>query len=177
MSSLELARHQWAEGKRMLDAAGDDTARSRHLLMLVEAVEDQLARRVGQTFTLAELARAYQGSEDWVRDRLLCAGKVESRDQGHRARAGRRLRPLRAGRERLPSLTCPPISAPPNERASVSERGAAAGRTAAAFSSGWYGFSWRQWCSQQGLPSGERSKAAAGAAIRTQRCVRSRSRR
>ena len=79
MSSLELARHQWAEGKRMLDAAGDDTARSRHLLMLVEAVEDQLARRVGQTFTLAELARAYEGSEDWVRDVIVSSAPARSR--------------------------------------------------------------------------------------------------
>jgi hypothetical protein len=79
MSSLALARHQWAEGKRMLDAAGDDTARSRHLLVLVEAVEDELARRVGQTFTLAELAQAYDGSEDWARDVILASMPARSR--------------------------------------------------------------------------------------------------
>ena len=79
MSSLALARHQWAEGKRMLDAAGDDTARSRHLLILVEAVEDQLARRVGQTFTLADLARAYDGAEDWVRDVIVSSMPARSR--------------------------------------------------------------------------------------------------
>lgn len=65
---LESARHQWEEGRRRLEAAGADTARSRHLWLLVEAVVDELRRRVGQTFTLSELAETYDGSEDWVRD-------------------------------------------------------------------------------------------------------------
>ena len=55
---LESARQQWEEGRRRLDAEGEDTARSRHLWLLVEAVLDDLRRRVGQTFTLAELARS-----------------------------------------------------------------------------------------------------------------------
>jgi hypothetical protein len=79
MSSLALARYQWAEGKRLLDAAGDDTARSRHLFILVEAVADELARRVGQTFTLAELAQAYSGSEEWVRDVVVSSMPARSR--------------------------------------------------------------------------------------------------
>jgi enamine deaminase RidA (YjgF/YER057c/UK114 family) len=79
MSSLTLARHQWAEGKRLLDAAGDDTARSRHLRFLVDAVADELARRVGQTFTLGELAQAYDRSEDWVRDVIVASMPARSR--------------------------------------------------------------------------------------------------
>ena len=79
MSSLTLARHQWAEGKRLLDAAGDDTARSRHLRLLVDAVADELARRVGQTFTLGELAQAYDRSEDWVRDVIVASMPARSR--------------------------------------------------------------------------------------------------
>jgi hypothetical protein len=79
MSSLTLARHQWAEGKRLLEEAGDDTARSRHLLLLVDAVADELARRVGQTFTLAELAQAYDHSEDWVRDVIVASIPARSR--------------------------------------------------------------------------------------------------
>lgn len=78
---LEAARHQWDDGRRRLDSAGEDTARSRHLLVLVDAVVDELRRRVGQTFTLAELARTYDGSEDWVRD-------VVARSIPPRARAG-----------------------------------------------------------------------------------------
>ena len=76
---LESARQQWEEGRRRLEAEGEDTARSRHLWLLVEAVLDDLRRRVGQTFTLAELARAYEGSEDWVRDVVLDAAPPRSR--------------------------------------------------------------------------------------------------
>jgi hypothetical protein len=68
MSSLVIARHQWAEGKRQLDAAGFDTARAKHLTILIEAVVTELPKRIGQTFTLAQLAQVYEGSEDWVRE-------------------------------------------------------------------------------------------------------------
>jgi hypothetical protein len=78
---LESARHQWDDGKRRLEAVGAETARYRHLAALVDAVVDELRRRVGQTFTLADLARAYDGSEDWVRD-------VVARSTRPRARAG-----------------------------------------------------------------------------------------
>jgi hypothetical protein len=76
---LESARQQWEEGRRRLEAEGEDTARSRHLWLLVEAVLDDLRRRVGQTFTLAELASAYEGSEDWVRDVVVDAAPPRSR--------------------------------------------------------------------------------------------------
>lgn len=68
---LETARQQWDEGLRRLGAVGAETARGRHLWLLVEAVLGELRRRVGQTFTLAELAGAYEGSEDWVRDVVM----------------------------------------------------------------------------------------------------------
>jgi hypothetical protein len=81
MSSLAAARHQWEEGKRRLADEGEDTARSRHLILLVEAVADELRRHVGQTFTLAELAEAYDAADDWVRDVIL-------RSLPRRSRAG-----------------------------------------------------------------------------------------
>ena len=68
---LESARYHWEEGLRRLDDEGPETARYRHLSLLVDAVTDELRRRVGHTFTLAELAAAYDGSEDWVRDVVL----------------------------------------------------------------------------------------------------------
>lgn len=79
--TVEAARYQWEEGRRRLEEAGEDTARYRHLAELVDAVSDELRRRVGQTFTLADLARVYEGSEDWVRD-------VVARSARPRARAG-----------------------------------------------------------------------------------------
>ncbi|MEO8290287.1 MAG: hypothetical protein ABI649_04755 [Gaiellaceae bacterium] len=79
MSSLVIARHQWAEGKRLLEEAGVDTARSRHLALLVDAVTAELRRRIGQTYTLSELAELYEGAEDWVRDVVLAAAPPRSR--------------------------------------------------------------------------------------------------
>jgi hypothetical protein len=78
---LDSARYQWEEGRRRLEDEGEDTARARHLAQLVDAVVAELRRRVGQTFTLADLARAYNGSEDWVRD-------VVARSALPRGRAG-----------------------------------------------------------------------------------------
>jgi hypothetical protein len=69
--SLASARHQWDEGKRRLGAEGEDTARSRHLDLLVDAVVDELRRRIGQTYTLGDLAGAYEGADDWVRDIIV----------------------------------------------------------------------------------------------------------
>ena len=70
---LETARYQWEEGTRRLAATRADAARYRELAALVDAVSDELRRRVGQTFTLAELATAYEGAEDWVRDVIVRA--------------------------------------------------------------------------------------------------------
>ena len=80
---LQAARHQWEEGLRRLDAEGEDTARSRHLWLLIEEVVAELRRRVGQTFTLAELAGVYEGSEDWVRDVVVRATPPKAR-AGHK---------------------------------------------------------------------------------------------
>lgn len=65
---LETARFQWEEGARRLEETRDDVGRYRQLASLVDAVVDELRRRVGQTFTLAQLGDAYGGSEEWVRD-------------------------------------------------------------------------------------------------------------
>jgi hypothetical protein len=78
---LDSARYQWEEGRRRLEATAGEGARYRHLSILVEAVSDELRRRVGQTFTLAELAATYADAEDWVRDVII-------RSTPARARAG-----------------------------------------------------------------------------------------
>ncbi len=66
--TLAVARHQWDDGARRLEATDRNSRRYRQLHALVDAVLEELRKRVGQTFTLAELADAYSGSEDWVRD-------------------------------------------------------------------------------------------------------------
>ena len=66
--SIDVARHQWDDGLRRIERAAHEEQRYRHLTVLVDAVVDELRRRIGQTYSLAELASVYQGSEDWVRD-------------------------------------------------------------------------------------------------------------
>jgi hypothetical protein len=67
---VESARQQWATGhRRLADQAADRTLYLR-LLDEVGLVLDELSRRVGQTFTLAELAEAYRESDRWLLDVL-----------------------------------------------------------------------------------------------------------
>jgi hypothetical protein len=66
--AVEQARREWEEGYRRLEAHADDPALYRRLLAQVDAVTAELRRRVGQTFTLAELADAYAGAERWARE-------------------------------------------------------------------------------------------------------------
>jgi hypothetical protein len=79
VTRLPAIRQQWEEGKRTLAHEGEGTARSRHLDLLVEAVVAELRRRVGQTFTLRELAGAYEGADDWVRDVVASSASPRSR--------------------------------------------------------------------------------------------------
>ena len=70
MSLVEVARQEWEEGSRRLEAAREDGRRYRQLLELLDLVLDELRRRLGQTYTLAELADAYGESERWAREVL-----------------------------------------------------------------------------------------------------------
>lgn len=67
---LELARQQWNDGERRVQALRRDRNRYTRMLGDVDAVVADLRRRVGQTFTLAELADAYDGADDWARELL-----------------------------------------------------------------------------------------------------------
>jgi hypothetical protein len=67
-ATLEATRHEWEEGHRRLEAAAGDRRRYAQLLAELEVVLDQLRRRIGQTFTLDELAAAYSGADRWVQE-------------------------------------------------------------------------------------------------------------
>ena len=51
----------------------------RNVDVLVDAVLDELRRRVGQTFTLRDLAEAYGGAEDWVREVIVTSAPPRAR--------------------------------------------------------------------------------------------------
>jgi hypothetical protein len=64
--AVEHARQQWEEGHRRLQSYSVDRALFLQLHAQVNAVVDELNRRVGQTFTLAELADAYREADRWI---------------------------------------------------------------------------------------------------------------
>jgi hypothetical protein len=70
VSQLEVARQEWEEASRRLEAARDDGQRYRGLLEMLELVLDELRKRIGQTYTLAELVGFYLDSERWAREVL-----------------------------------------------------------------------------------------------------------
>ena len=70
MSQVSIARHEWDEGSRRLEAARDDGHRYGQLLELLNLLHAELRRRIGQRYTLQQLAAAYGESESWAREVL-----------------------------------------------------------------------------------------------------------
>ena len=66
-AEVESARREWEEGHRRLHEQARQEPQPERLLRQVDTVVAELRRRVGGTFTLAELAAAYAGAERWSR--------------------------------------------------------------------------------------------------------------
>jgi hypothetical protein len=66
--ALEQTRREWEQGHRRFQQEVRETPKGETLLAEVDAVTAELRRRVGQTFTLGELAEAYMASEAWTRE-------------------------------------------------------------------------------------------------------------
>jgi hypothetical protein len=69
-SLVEIARQDWADGYRRLQAERENASRYVLLHAQHDAVIEQLRRRVGAVFTLSELAAEYRRSESWVREAI-----------------------------------------------------------------------------------------------------------
>jgi hypothetical protein len=67
-AQVEIARREWEDGHRRLHEEARQQPQPERLLAQVEAVGAELRRRVGGTFTLAELAAAYASAERWTRE-------------------------------------------------------------------------------------------------------------
>ena len=78
---LENALFQWEEGRRALQAIEDP--RQRRLSdRVVDALREELRRRIGPTFTAAELADLYGQGTDWAQQVALdVAPAIESEAQ------------------------------------------------------------------------------------------------
>ncbi|HEV8249839.1 MAG TPA: hypothetical protein VGQ15_07685 [Gaiellaceae bacterium] len=66
MAAPDHLRHEWEESARRLDASAGDPDRYATLLDQLELVTAELRKRVGQTFTLADLSRAYGDADRWA---------------------------------------------------------------------------------------------------------------
>jgi len=67
---LENALFQWEEGRRALQAI-DDPRRRRMADRVVDAMRDELRRRIGPTFSAEELAELYGQGTDWAQQVAL----------------------------------------------------------------------------------------------------------
>jgi hypothetical protein len=63
---LDLARHQWQDGIRRVEATRADRGRYADRMAQVDILVNALRQRVGQVFTLEELAQSYDGADDWA---------------------------------------------------------------------------------------------------------------
>jgi hypothetical protein len=63
---VESARQDWAEGRRQFDEEARLPGRGDGLYHQLDAVATELRRRLGEVYTLAELADAYLGAERWA---------------------------------------------------------------------------------------------------------------
>jgi hypothetical protein len=64
--AVDSAVFQWEEGFRALQAARPDSAAGRAFARAVLAVQDELRKRLGSSFSIAELAALYSEGTDWA---------------------------------------------------------------------------------------------------------------
>jgi hypothetical protein len=67
---VQLARQHWDEGRRRVERMRSDPDAYARVYAQVELVAAELRHRVGLTYTLEDLARVYDGADDWARDVL-----------------------------------------------------------------------------------------------------------
>jgi hypothetical protein len=68
MTPVSAARREWAEGDRRFVEEARDPVRADALHRQRDAVLEELRRRVGGIYTLAELGATYEGAERWLRE-------------------------------------------------------------------------------------------------------------
>jgi ribonuclease HI len=64
---LEAVRREWEDGYRRFEAASRDPVVADRLSVQLEVVTSELRKRIGQTFTLEQLAVAYERADEWAR--------------------------------------------------------------------------------------------------------------
>ncbi len=67
---VEVAMIEWEDGRRRFQELADSLISSREWVLrrVVEEITDEVQRRMGATFTLAQLTDLYDTSEPWCRE-------------------------------------------------------------------------------------------------------------
>ena len=65
---VEIARREWEDAFRRYEAELRDPAQASRLRAQFAVLRDELRKRVGSRFTLAQLATEYREAERWARD-------------------------------------------------------------------------------------------------------------
>ena len=68
---VDVARQQWADGARRLELERGDPVRYHQLSELVDAVVEELTKRLGRTFDLGELAELHGRADEWARELVV----------------------------------------------------------------------------------------------------------
>lgn len=66
MLAVDTIRQEWGRGNRRFEELLRDPVARPRLLAQLEVVTDELRKRVGETFTLDELAATYAKADAWV---------------------------------------------------------------------------------------------------------------
>lgn len=77
---LDNALFQWEEGANRLRDLSVDPRMSRSALRAVEAIRDELRRRIGPTFSAQELAELYGRGTDWCLEAARDAAPMDAVD-------------------------------------------------------------------------------------------------
>jgi hypothetical protein len=64
----DVVRREWQDGYRRFQDLSRDRVAGERLSAQLEVVSDELRKRVGQTFTLDQLAAAYARADAWARE-------------------------------------------------------------------------------------------------------------
>lgn len=75
---LESALYQWEDGRRRLIEASREPRQAARVSRAVEAIRDELRRRIGPTFEAAELADLYGEGTDWCLEAARLAAPEEA---------------------------------------------------------------------------------------------------
>jgi hypothetical protein len=77
---FDNAAFQWEDGRRRLEALAEGSAARRRADRIVEAIRDELRRRIGATFTAGELADLYGQGTEWCQQLAIEVAPGEGGD-------------------------------------------------------------------------------------------------